>query len=152
MKRKLRVLHADDDESFRILVKHVIESDEDLHSRCEFRFVEDGSDAVDYVLGRGAYADRRANPLPHLIILDQRMAKMDGLEALRAIKKGDAARRIPVFLLSTSAQDSLADECIACGGAFCINKPLDFAKLKPMLSMVVRFSIEVLALNSRAHA
>lgn len=142
----LRILHADDDETFHLLVRTSMRPQVDA-ARCTFEFVSDGSEAVDYVLGRGAFWDRARFPLPHLILLDQRMKAMDGLEALQRIKDDPRGRRIPVFVFSTSAQSSLAEKCYEMGGAFCIEKPLDFERLGPTLERIVDFSINVLRLN-----
>ncbi len=142
----LSILHADDDDSFRLLVDRVITRDPHMSSRCRVHFEEDGCDAVDYVMGRGGYADRRAFPLPHLILLDQRMTTMDGIEALRLIKEHEVGRRIPVFIFSTSAQHTLVDACYGLGASFCIRKPLDFEMLGPMLRLIVDFAWDVLEL------
>lgn len=145
--RPLRILHADDDESFRLLVDHAVRDDPVLATQCEFRFVPDGADAVGYILGRGEHADRHRFPLPHLIILDQRMTSMDGYEALRIIKDYPAGKRIPVFIFSTGAQASLVDACLQYGASFCITKPLDFARLRPKLRLIVDFAVHVLELT-----
>lgn len=143
----LRILHADDDESFTLLVRHSVRADPALSSRCDIRFVTDGSVAVDYVMGRGEYADRVKNPFPHLILLDQRMRTMDGAEALAAIKTHPLGLRTPVCILSTSAQPSLVEACYKLGGAFCVEKPLDYSELGPRLKLLITFAIEVLGLT-----
>ncbi|MEZ6235715.1 MAG: response regulator [Phycisphaerales bacterium] len=145
----LRILHADDDESFRLLIRNTIDRDPALAARCEVRLVADGTDAVEYMLGKGKYADREAYPLPHLVLLDQRMVRMDGLEALRAIKADESVEHIPVFLLTTSDQASLAEEFRALRGSLTITKPLDFAKFKPLYSLIVDFAIRALELPRR---
>ncbi|MGE3109404.1 MAG: response regulator [Phycisphaerales bacterium] len=143
---RLRILHADDDDSFRLLVERVATADPHLSTCCRFEFVFDGTDAVDYVRGNGRYVDRVAYPMPHMIILDQRMVQMDGVEALREIKRIPTALHIPVFLLSTSTQHHLLEACYALGASFCITKPLDFQRLLPLLSRLVDFAIDVLEL------
>ena len=61
--------------------------------------VEDGEAALDYVFKRGMYAD---SPTPHLILLDLRLPKVDGLEILKIIKSDEETKRIPVVILTTS--------------------------------------------------
>ncbi|GAB4427381.1 MAG: response regulator [Anaerolineae bacterium] len=64
--------------------------------------VADGEAALDYLLQQNF-------PRPHLILLDLRLPKIDGLEVLREIKTNEELRRIPVVILTTSkAQGDLA--------------------------------------------
>lgn len=144
---RLRVLHADDDESFRMLAKRALADDVKFGERCHFQFVSDGTHALDYVLGRNGYSDRREHPMPHLLLLDQRMTKMDGIEVIRTLKSEEHCCTIPMFLFSTSAQPSLLKACQEAGGSFCIRKPLDYSQLKPTLFSIVNFACDVLELN-----
>ncbi|MCK6625189.1 MAG: response regulator [Anaerolineae bacterium] len=57
--------------------------------------VADGEAALDYLLQQNF-------PRPHLILLDLRLPKIDGLEVLRQIKTNEELRRIPVVVLTTS--------------------------------------------------
>jgi len=143
--RVLRVLHADDDDSFQLLTRRAIKA-QGLEARCSIHFVRDGSDAVDYVLGRNAYEDRQQYPLPHLILLDQRMLSMDGVDAMARIKRDPQGRMIPTILFSTAANESLVASCYEHGGAFCIEKPMDFSRLGPVLGLIIQFATEVLRL------
>lgn len=67
--------------------------------------VEDGEEALDYLYGRGRYADRQQYPMPHLMLLDLRMPKVDGLEVLKTVKTDEALRPLPVVILTTSDAD-----------------------------------------------
>lgn len=145
----LRILLADDDKSFALLVRRALAEHPDTADRCTLTCVMDGGAAVDYVVGRGAYVDRVHHPMPHLVLLDQRMTLMDGTEALRQIRQEPRARYIPVCLLSTSAQPSLLEEAYDAGASFCIEKPMDFDALQAKLSLTIRFAIEVLELPRR---
>jgi CheY-like chemotaxis protein len=64
--------------------------------------VEDGEAALDYLHGRGTYADRTQFPMPHLMLLDLRLPKIDGLEVLKRVKSDEALRPLPVVILTTS--------------------------------------------------
>lgn len=45
-----------------------------------------GQQALDYLFGRGVYADRARYPLPVLTLLDLKMPGIDGFDVLRRIK------------------------------------------------------------------
>ena len=64
--------------------------------------VADGEAALDYLFRRGRYADPTSSPRPHVILLDLRLPKIDGLEVLKQVKSCVELRRIPVVALTTS--------------------------------------------------
>ncbi len=62
----------------------------------------DGQTAVDYMFRRGEYADPATSPRPHIILLDLRLPRVDGLEVLRMVKESEDLRAIPIVVLTTS--------------------------------------------------
>lgn len=62
----------------------------------------DGQSALDYLFHRGAYADETLSPRPHVILLDLRLPRVDGLEVLKTVKESEHLRQIPVVVLTTS--------------------------------------------------
>ncbi|GAB3516585.1 response regulator [Pseudoxanthomonas daejeonensis] len=67
--------------------------------------VEDGVEAMEYLLRKGAYANR-TDEEPAVLLLDIKMPRMDGLEVLQRIRADDKLRRIPVVILSSSREES----------------------------------------------
>jgi CheY-like chemotaxis protein len=67
--------------------------------------VSNGEVALDYLFRRGAYTDPAQSPRPHLILLDLRLPRIDGLEVLKEIKTTSELKRIPVVILTTSAAE-----------------------------------------------
>ena len=67
--------------------------------------VEDGVETMDYLLRRGAYADRPEG-LPAVLLLDIKMPRMDGLEVLQQIRSHDKLKTLPVVILSSSREES----------------------------------------------
>lgn len=68
----------------------------------QIRHFLDGQNALDYLLRRGEYADPKSSPRPHMVLLDLRLPRVDGLEVLRQIKAQDDLKHIPVIILTTS--------------------------------------------------
>lgn len=62
----------------------------------------DGQTALDYLLQRGDSFSPESSPRPHVILLDLRLPRVDGLEVLSEIKKHDETKSIPVIVLTTS--------------------------------------------------
>jgi CheY-like chemotaxis protein len=95
--------------------------------------VTDGEMALDYLFQRGAYADPEQSPRPHLILLDLRLPKIDGLEVLKEIKTSQELRSIPVVILTTSE----AEQDVACAYQHYVNsylvKPVDFHQFTELM-------------------
>ena len=65
----------------------------------------DGEDALDYLFGRGKYADRDVGDLPAVALLDINMPKISGLEVLNAIRVDERTKHLPVIVLTSSNED-----------------------------------------------
>jgi CheY-like chemotaxis protein len=95
--------------------------------------VLDGEAALDYLFRRGEYADPEKSPTPHLILLDLRLPKVDGLEVLRAIKADEGLRRIPVVVLTTSEAESDVTRAYENHANSYLVKPVDFEKFGKLM-------------------
>src|SRR5215472_10749501 len=62
-----------------------------------------GREAVDYIEGKGKYADRKAYEFPSYILTDLKMPNGDGFEILSRIRGNKALSIMPVIMLSASA-------------------------------------------------
>ena len=60
----------------------------------------------------GCLAERE---LPHLIVMDIMMSEMDGLTAIRQLKKTEATKDIPVIVIATSAHRMAQQEAELAG-------------------------------------
>ncbi|MGB3392656.1 MAG: response regulator [Stenotrophomonas sp.] len=97
--------------------------------------VEDGVDAMDFLLRRGAHAGRNAEP-PVVVLLDIKMPRMDGLEVLRRIRATEELKRLPVVILSSSREESDLVRSWDMGVNAYVVKPMDanqfFAAVKTL--------------------
>ncbi|MNN63603.1 Response regulator rcp1 [compost metagenome] len=86
--------------------------------------VEDGVEALDFLLRRGNFANRDEG-LPAVLLLDIKMPRMDGLEVLQRIRADEELKRLPVVILSSSREES----DLACSWDLGVNayvvKPVD---------------------------
>ncbi len=64
-----------------------------------------GQEALDYLFGRGKYAEPELHPLPDLVLLDLKMPGIDGFEVLRQIKNTTGLKRLPVIILTSSKEE-----------------------------------------------
>lgn len=128
---KFVILHVEDDDAHAELVTREFEA-EDSPFRMER--ATDGEDALDYLFGRGAYADRSLHPLPQLILLDLRLPRVDGIEVLTAIKADPALKVIPVVMLSSSDSERDVFRAYEAHVNSYVVKPFEYAKFRSLLA------------------
>lgn len=90
------------------------------------RVLQDGIEALEYIFGKGKYADRVAKSLPKVILLDLKLPLVDGIEILRQLKSSDLTRHIPVVVLTSSREERDIVESYKLGVNSYIVKPVDF--------------------------
>lgn len=88
--------------------------------------VRDGAEALDFLFARGPYEHRRVGDGPHVIFLDMKLPKVDGIEVLRQIKRDDRTQSIPVVMVTSSAQERDMAESYRLGVNSYVVKPIDF--------------------------
>ena len=98
--------------------------------------VSDGDAALDYLFRRGAFADPDQCPRPHLILLDLRLPKVDGLAVLKEIKTSsdEELRRIPVVVLTSSEADGDTATAYDCRANSYVVKPVDYEKFHQLMA------------------
>lgn len=89
-------------------------------------WVKDGAEAVNFLFGKGDYADRNVNNKPKIILLDLKLPKMDGIEVLQKIRSNDLTRKLPVVMLTSSKEEKDIVKSYDLGVNSYIVKPLDF--------------------------
>ena len=85
-----------------------------------------GQAALDYLFGRGAYADRNAYPMPNLVLLDLKLPGIDGFQVLRTIKETPLLKRLPVVILTSSKEEGDRALSYDIGANSYLVKPVSF--------------------------
>ena len=88
--------------------------------------VKDGAEALEFLFATGAYASRRVENTPRVVLLDLKLPKVDGLEVLQKIKSDERTRMVPVVVLTSSKQDRDMVESYKLGVNSYIVKPVEF--------------------------
>jgi CheY-like chemotaxis protein len=125
MIREVVILIADDDDGHARLIEKNLQR-AGLHNPV-LRF-QDGQDILDFLFRRGA-GPKREPGAPYLLLLDIRMPKVDGIEALQQIKADPELRRLPVTMLTTTDDPREVARCHDLGCSNYIVKPVDYEKL-----------------------
>ena len=88
--------------------------------------VRDGAEALDYLYRRGKFKTRPpGNPI--LVLLDNKMPKVSGLQVLKTIKVDEHLKTIPVVVLTSSRQTPDLIEFYKYGVNAYVVKPMDFS-------------------------
>lgn len=90
--------------------------------------IEDGQEALDYLFATGAHAQRDLTTLPALTLLDLRLPRVDGLTILRRVRADERTRRMPVVILTTSAEERDVVAGYDLGANSFVRKPVDFVQ------------------------
>ncbi len=93
----------------------------------------DGQQALDYLHRRGAFTDPETSPRPHLVLLDLRLPKVDGLEVLQEVKHDESLQDIPVVILTTSKSDPDVTEAYKHHTNTYLIKPSDFGQFSRLI-------------------
>ncbi len=134
---------ADDDEDDRLLTQDALAESRVLN---DLHFVEDGVELLEYLERRGKFADKAVSPRPGLILLDLNMPRMDGREALEAIKANPNLKGIPVVILTTSQQEEDMVKGYNLGAASYITKPVTFDGLVELMKTLGKYWVEFVEL------
>jgi len=94
----------------------------------EVEVANDGVEALDYLFGNGAYAERDTNVMPQLILLDLKLPKLDGMEVLRRMRADSRTKLLPIVILTSSKEEQDIVDGYNLGANSYIRKPVDFAQ------------------------
>jgi CheY-like chemotaxis protein len=145
--KQITILLVDDDPDDRLLARDAIAKHELKHN---VQFLENGEELLDYLKRRGKYEDPKNSPTPGLILLDIRMPKMDGTEALKAIRNDQELRNIPVVMLSTSRAEEEIFKTYDLGANSFICKPVTFDGLVEIMGSLTDYWFETVQLPKGA--
>ena len=110
-----KILVVDDEPFIHRLLKHHLE-----RAGYELCNAHNGREAIEVA----------GHEHPHLIVMDIMMAEMDGISALKELKKSDATRDIPVIMITADGHDELLRaESASSGAALFMTKPFSPAQL-----------------------
>jgi CheY-like chemotaxis protein len=93
----------------------------------------DGQSALDYLFRRGEFSEAMDTQRPHVILLDLRLPRVDGIDVLKAIKEDANLKSIPVVVLTTSeAEKDVAKAYYNHANSYLV-KPVGFEDFKKLM-------------------
>ncbi len=105
-------------------------------------FVQDGLEVIKYLEGEGEYADRRAFPVPQLLLLDLHMPRRDGFEVLGWIRREPQWQGLQVVIFSSSSQKRDIDRARDLGANSYLVKPHSIQELMELVGAFKKHWLE----------
>jgi CheY-like chemotaxis protein len=133
------ILLADDDVSDAELTMRALEQS---CPGCRIVWVQDGEEALEYVMRTGKHANRPVGN-PRLMLLDLHMPRVDGIEVLNKLKSTATTQSIPVVITSSSDQVSDMRKCYAEHANSYFVKPVDFQQFMDNMSLLGTYWLKV---------
>src|SRR5215468_4756223 len=109
-----------------------------------------GEEALDYLHGRGRFADPAHAPRPALVLLDLNLPGMDGRELLTMIKSDEHLKSIPVVIVTTSRNPRDVEWCYQHGANSYQVKAVGYDQFKSAMRLLVEYWLTVCVLPATA--
>lgn len=133
------ILLADDEDNDAMLITRAFKKAE-IHA--QLRRVKDGEEAVAYLRGDGAYADRSINPFPDMLLLDLKMPRKSGFEVLKWVRHHEQYKRLVAIVLTSSKQALDINKAYDLGANSYLVKPLNFDELLNLSRLLHQFWLQ----------
>ena len=137
------ILLVEDDPGDQVLVQRTFEEGE---IKTSLQIVEDGVQALDYLLHRGEFVDPKSSPRPDLILLDLNLPKLDGKQVLEKMRAHPDLRRIPVAVLTTSKREDDIVRSYDLGVNSYVTKSVDLDRFLDKLRVLTHYWFNIVVL------
>lgn len=132
----MRILLVEDNADDALLLRLALKK----KGMCQSIGIVDGAEiAMDYLLGKGAYRDRRKHPLPELMLLDWRLPGMEGWEFLEWLRATDHFETLLVTVISGSQDLKDMQKAYRLGANFWVGKPQNMNELADVVRRIRDF-------------
>jgi CheY-like chemotaxis protein len=103
------------------------------------QLAEDGEVAINYLSGKGGFADRQRFPLPALIFLDLKLPLVMGMDVLKWIREQPSLDTTVVIVLTSSQQRADIQQACTLGANSYLVKPSNPLGLNEIMDLVKRY-------------
>ena len=124
MEENVVILLAEDDEGHAGLIKKNLSRAGIVNEIFHFK---DGQKVLDFLFCQGDGPHRNTGT-PHVLLLDIRMPRVDGLEVLARVKEDPELRKMPIIMVSTTDDPREVARCHELGCSNYVTKPIDYDK------------------------
>ena len=136
------ILLVEDNEGDILLT---LEAFEESKFKTELSVAKNGQEALDFLNKKGAFCNARR---PDLILLDINIPVYNGHEVLKRIKTDDLLKKIPVIILTTSANQKDIEKAYENHGNSYVKKPLEMQEFLDAILKIEEFWLQLTTLAS----
>lgn len=142
-KKRITILLAEDALPDQNLMELALERSRLINN---LYIVQDGEELLDYLHHRHQYSELATSPRPDLILLDWHLPKVDGAEALQAIKADPNLRRIPIVVMTSCKSEEDIRLSYQLGASSFFTKPITFDALVEAVSILGEYWFDIVEL------
>jgi len=142
--KTLRILLVEDDKADR---EKTLDALRRFKLGYEVRFVSGCHEALDYLLGRGRFHERRRHPLPDLVLLDFSLAPFDGMRVLERIRSVEWLKATPVVILCSTPDERERAIAGAAHAQATAMKPVSADDMRDLLRMTYPTMVDYAAMR-----
>ncbi len=136
------VLHVEDEPADRMIVSAAFKK---AAPHVVLKAATDGEQAIAYLSGQGAFANRELHPMPLLVLLDIKLPRKSGLEVLEWIRKHPDLKSLPVLMLTSSSESNDLDRAYALGANSYLVKTVDLPAMREIVRGIGEYAAIVAA-------
>ena len=114
----------------------------DWEGRLRIDCARHGAEALEYVERRGRFSRIPASPIA-LVVIDNKMPIMGGIEAVHEMRKAEALRFVPIVMWSGSVDPHDVVRAYVAGVSSYLRKPASAAEAKQALQLTARYWLEL---------
>jgi two-component system response regulator len=126
----VEILLAEDSDADAELITRALRKSNLVNNVVRLR---DGVEAIEFVFREGEFKQRRGGQ-PRLILLDLKMPRMSGIDVLRRLKGDERTKRIPVVVLTSSAEEQDVADSYELGVNSYLVKPVEFSAFTSVIT------------------
>jgi len=112
---------------------------QELDPASRIEVARDGEEALDFLLGRGAFRHRLRASLPRLVLLDLKLPRLDGMEVLRGVRGNSRLCLVPIVVLTSSTDPRQLAQCYQLGANSCVQKPVRYEEFRQAIQALGRY-------------
>lgn len=132
-KQPIEILLADDQDTDAFFIEQAFSQSMITNN---VHWVKDGQEVLDFLNGHNGHENK---PRPHLIVMDIKMPRKDGMETLKELKAHAEHKDIPVIIMSGSQAMSDVKEAYANYANAYVSKSNGFEDMMALISAMEKF-------------